>query len=287
MADRSGRLARRALALALVLALAGGVARAAVPLVLAPIGEGEVLTLLLLGSDTGLSRGGTPLRARADAFHLLFVSGDRRHATLVNVPRDAWGPVPGRGSGRINACLVGGPDRCVRTVEARWGIRVDDYLLTSMEGWMEAVDALGGVVVDVPRPLSDGGTNITETGRQRLSGGQALTYGRDRKHRPDGDFDRTAGQAELLANLHRQLTSGPSVSDISRVLAVVRSHVITDLSAGDLLRYGLAAVRLPPRNVTSVTLPGSAGHAGAAAVDFLGGRADALVADAARDGIVG
>ena len=57
---------------------------------LLPDPDGEVLTLVLLGSDGGPPRGDQMLTARADGFQLLFVSGDRQHATFVSVPRDAY-----------------------------------------------------------------------------------------------------------------------------------------------------------------------------------------------------
>lgn len=276
---------RTVVVVAAVLVLTASTAVAAQRLLLAPMGEKGVVTLLLLGSDTGLSRGGTPLNARADAFHLLFVSPDRRHATIINVPRDSYVPVAGRGTTRINACLTSGPDGCVATVESLWGIDVDHYLLTSMSGWKEGVARLGGVRMNVRTPLYDGGPNITSTGRQRLTGGQALTYGRDRKNRSGGDFARSGAQAELLAALHRQLTDGaPSLQRVSRVLEILRSHTITDLGPAEILRYGYAAMRLPPGNVRSRTLPGSTGRAGEASVVFLGSGAGGIVADAADDG---
>lgn len=266
--------------------LAAGAAVAATPLLLAPVGQDGTLTLLVLGSDTGLERGGSPLRARADAFHLVFVSPNRKHATILNVPRDSYVPVSGQGTTKINACLVNGPDNCVRTVESLWGIDVDHYLLTSFDGWKDGVGRLGGVRINVDRPVSDGGPDITQTGPQRLSGGQALTYARDRKHRPGGDFDRIRAQGELLRALHGQLTSGaPSLREASQILATIRAHVVTDMPVGTMVRYGFAASRLPPGNVTQRSLPGSVGSAGAASVVRLNrGAADALVADAAADG---
>lgn len=280
---------RRVLAAAVaVVVLAAGAAVAATPLLLPRLG-GEVLTLLVMGSDTGLERGGTPLSARADALHLVVVAPNRRHATILNIPRDSYLPVAGQGTTKVNACLLNGPDNCVRTFESLWGIDIDNYLLTSFDGWKDGVGRLGGVRMNVDRPLSHGGPDITSTGRQRLTGGQALTYARDRKHRPGGDFDRTQAQAELLMALHAQLTDGaPSLHDASRILGIIRSHLVTDMSPGAMLRHGLAAGRLPPRNVTARNLPGSIGSAGAASIVRLNrGAADALVSDAVADGRLG
>ena len=279
-----GRLLRRLLlpVLALLVATAG-VAVATTDLLL-PTPDGEVLTLLLLGSDDGPPRGGDLREARADAFHLLFVSGDRQHATFVSIPRDSWVDVPGWGTTRINACLNAGPEGCVDTVEAEFGVDVDGYLLTSMNGLKSAFDEFGRISVDVGTPLSDGGQDIPETGRQELTGSQTLTYARDRKNRSGGDFQRSRAQSEILALAHGEVVEAGSIERVVEAVAVLRRHVVTDLEGTQLLRLGLEALRLPPGNVERELVPAGVGQAGAASVVFLRPGAYDLIEDAAADG---
>jgi LCP family protein required for cell wall assembly len=272
------------LLVATLLAL-GGPAVAGERLLL-PRGDGEVLTLLLLGSDEGPPRSTNPVPGRADGVQLLFVSADRQHATFVSIPRDAYVPVPGRGTTRINACLVDGPETCVRTVEQEFGISVDAYLMTTMEGFKNAVHRFGGLVVDVPMPLRDGGASIPEAGEQRLTGSQALTYGRDRQRRPGGDFARTQAQAELLAIAHREAVAG-DVWEVLQAVALLRRHTVTDLSGPQLATLAMEAMRLPPDNVQRALAPGSHGFAGPAAIVRLQPRAYELIRDAATDGRLG
>jgi LCP family protein required for cell wall assembly len=250
----------------------------------APVDDG-VITLLLLGSDQGPPRGGPPDQARADAFHLLFVSPDRQHATFVNLPRDAYVPVPGRGRTKINSCLVAGPSRCVETVESVFGVDVDHHLLTSMHGLADAFEQFGGLDVDVERALSNGGPDIA-AGQQHLNGYEVLTYTRDRKNRPDGDFGRSHAQSEVLARAHADLVSDPDLGSVARAVAILARHTITDASPADLLRYGYAALELPPGNVDNVNAPGDVGFAGEASVVRLRDEAYALIRDAADDGRV-
>jgi polyisoprenyl-teichoic acid--peptidoglycan teichoic acid transferase len=278
---------RWVVALAVVSALAVGTAGSAVERLLLPGGDGEVLTLLLLGSDEGPPRSTDPVPGRADGFQLLFVSGDRQHATFVSIPRDAYIPVAGRGTTRINACLVGGPEACVTTVENEFGVSVDGYLMTSMEGFKRAVAAFGGLVVDVPTPVRDGGAAIPEAGEQRLTGSQALTYGRDRKNRPGGDFARSQAQAEMLAIAHGDVVSAGDVAAALDAVTILRRHTHTDLSGPQLVRLGFEAMQLPPENVQRVLAPGNHAMAGAAAVVRLQSSAYEIIRDAAADGRVG
>jgi LCP family protein required for cell wall assembly len=248
--------------------------------------DGRVLTVLLLGSDAGPPRSGDPGRGRADGFQLLFVSADRQHASLISIPRDSWVPVAGRGTTRINACLTSGPQTCVRTVEQLWGIRVDGYVLTSMWGFADAVNDFGGLVVDVTRPVSDGGENISSTGLQAINGYQALTWARDRKSRAGGDFTRSRSQAELLAVGQAHLHARGTADAAALVASIIRLRGQTSFSDAELANYALQALRLPPSNVRRSGLPARPGWAGPASVVFLEGNAASIVADAAADGIL-
>ncbi len=276
---------RRAVAVFALAAMlvAGGVAIAAEHLLL-PEPDGEVLGLLLLGSDGGPPRGDRMLTARADGVQLLFVSGDRRHATFVSIPRDSWIHLPGRGNNRVNACLNHGPESCVEAVEAEFGINLDGHLTTSMDGFKAAVSAFGGLVVDVPTPVFDGGMSIPEAGRQRLTGSQALTYGRDRKNRAGGDFGRSQAQAEMLALAHRHVAEGGDLDEVLEAATILRRHTVTDLGGPNLLRLAYEALHLPPDNVERALAPGRHGWAGPAAVVYLEPAAYDLVTDAAEDG---
>lgn len=281
------RLRRRLTAVTAVAALLVGGAAVAAERMLVPDPDGEVLTLLLLGSDAGPPRGGHLLSARADSIQLLFVSGDRQHATFVSMPRDAFVPVAGRGSTRINACLNRGPEACVTTVEQEFGVEVDAYLATSMNGLKSAVSDFGGLVVDVPTPVYDGGQDITRAGEQRLSGSQALTYGRDRKNRPGGDFARSQAQAQMLAIAHAGVVAEADVRRVLEVASILRRHTMTDLSGPELARLAFEALHLPPGNVHRALAQGSPTSVGGASVVRLSSQAYEVIRDAAADGRVG
>jgi polyisoprenyl-teichoic acid--peptidoglycan teichoic acid transferase len=254
---------------------------------LLPTSDGEVLTLLLLGSDGGPPRTDDLRSARADGFQLLFVSADRQHATFVSIPRDAWVPVTGRGNSRINACLNRGPENCVATVEANFGVQVDGYLLTSMRGFALAIEEHGRLTVDVPQRLAVGGTSVAAGDGQVLKGAEALVYARDRKNRSGGDFGRSRAQAELLAIGHRELVADATPSSVLDAVSVVRRHTVTDIPPAQLVRWGFEAMQLPPENVQRELAPARLGTAGAASVVYLEQRAYSLIEDAAADGRVG
>lgn len=289
----TGRIVRRGVVVVVAAVAAVAIGSAAVlyaaeTYLRAPVQGDGVINLLLLGADEGpVIRGGNPLSARADGFHILSVSADGQHATFVNIPRDAYVAVPGQGRTKINACLVRGPENCVATVEQNFGIDIDNYLLTTFHGLKVATDRFGNVTVDVPRTLTDGGEDIAP-GTHRINGAQALAFTRDRKHRPNGDFDRAHAQSTFLIAAHQQMIAdGYDVARIAEVAGILQQTAITDIGPGQLLRLGYLAMTVPQENIENVTVPGNIGMAGAASVVRLPDSAYAIVRDAADDGQVG
>lgn len=260
------------------------VAWAAERWVAAPVAD-DAVALLVLGSDAGPNRAGDPLRGRADAFHVLVVSPDHRHVSIVDVPRDTYVPVPGRGNSKINACLVGGPERCVQTAESLFGIDIDHWLVTDFRGLAAAIDLYGGLTVDVEQRLHDpfSGTNL-QPGRQVLDGGQTLAYSRDRKSRAGGDFARSAAHATILTSLHRQiLAEDPSVTRVADLVGLLHATVVSDMDAATALRLGYLAQRIPPDNVVTRVLDGVPGSAGGASIVRITGAGHATIADLRED----
>ena len=274
---------RRLVLLGLVLALSMGAVSVSVGNEAGPL-DGDVVGLLLIGSDLGPARDSDPLEGRADAFQIVFARTDGSGATVISVPRDSYVRVPGRGEDRINTCLTYGPERCVETVESLWGVDIDGWFVTGFWGFRDAIDGLGGVAMDVPTALTDGGDPVAPGDDQLLEGTQALTWVRDRKHRPEGDLDRTVAQGDILRAAHAQLRDAArSPVRLAELATTVRRSTLTSLSATDLLRLGVLAVRTDPADVRPVRLPARLGSAGAKSVVFLTGSADDLIR-AASDG---
>jgi len=264
--------------------------------------DGKVVTLLLLGSDEGPPRDSDPTTGRADAIHLLFVSGDRQHATFVSIPRDSYVPVAGSGTTKINACLARGPENCVVTMEQEFGITIDGYILTSMWGFAEAVNEFAGCPpgADVPCPAGGfeidikdtcdkncGGVPIPEAGVQKVTGYQALANARHRKTRPEGDFGRSKAQAEMLSIAHAQVEESGNLLRVMQALRIMRRHSVSDIPPERLARLAVESLTLPPANVRREFAPSTLGTAGDASVVFLQPALYTLITDVAADGKVG
>jgi polyisoprenyl-teichoic acid--peptidoglycan teichoic acid transferase len=231
------------------------------------------IVLLTIGSDSGaprFGRGGSMERGRADALQLVVLDTAKRRGAVVSFPRDSYVPIPGHGTGKINAAMAfGGPQLLVATFERLTGLTIDYYALTSFDGLTDIVNKVGGVQVNVDMNLRDHFAGaFLDKGRQRLSGGQALAYARARKTLPGGDFDRSRHQGQLLlgglGTYQRQVAKDPT--RVMAWLAVLRDEVKTDLPFPELLRLALLATRVPPSAIKNVPVPSVAGSAGGASV---------------------
>jgi LCP family protein required for cell wall assembly len=119
------------------------------------------------------------------------------------------------------------------------GIDIPYYIQVDMNGFMDAVDALGGAMVDVQLPLYDSRYNSADgrgtlklyvwPGFHRFDGGDALAYARSRH--ASSDFERSARQQRVITAIRNQLDIGAILSDggIDRYLNLVKKNVRTDI----------------------------------------------------------
>jgi LCP family protein required for cell wall assembly len=161
-------------------------------------------TYLIVGSDAreGVSGG------RTDTIILLHVPDGDGPNLVLSVPRDSFVEIPGRGENKINAAYAfGGPQLLVETVESATGVRVDNYVEIGFDGFVDVVDAVGGIEVCPKEPIDDprAGLQIDE-GCQEIDGEQALGYSRSRDF-ADGDITRAEHQREVISAVGQEAMS--------------------------------------------------------------------------------
>jgi LCP family protein required for cell wall assembly len=178
-------------------------------------------TFLLVGSDSreGLTKAerkklgtGSAEGQRTDTIMLLYVPPSGQ-AALVSLPRDSFVDIPGHGQNKINAAFAfGGAPLLERTVEQSTGLRVDGYLEIGFGGFVNVIDALGGIQMCPPKAIKDADSHLDlKKGCQELDGTTALGYVRMRKADPRGDLGRVERQREMLAAVAQKAASPATV----------------------------------------------------------------------------
>jgi len=177
---------------------------------IARLGDQPGNTYLLVGSDSreGLTaeqrqrlHTGGDVGQRTDTIMLLH-TGDGPNL-LMSIPRDSIVNVPGHGETKINAAYAyGGPELLVQTIEEATGIRVDDYVEIGFGGFVNMVNAVGGITICPKTDMVDEDANLNvKAGCQHASGKKALAYARSRHAQQLGDIDRAQHQREVVSQV--------------------------------------------------------------------------------------
>ncbi|MFN2606415.1 MAG: LCP family protein [Acidimicrobiales bacterium] len=243
--------------------------------------------ILVMGND---GRPGDTV-TRGDALHLIGVNPGQGKATILDIPRDTFVPIPGRGSGRdkINSAHAsGGPALEAKAVGSLVGVDVPFVVDTDFQGLTDIVDELGGLDFTVPFAMNDSFSGaIYSPGPTHFDGVSALAFARNR-HLDGGDFTRTSDQGLLLlaglAQLRAQHADATSL--LKDVVAFGRHGRLDGLSLADVYRLGRLAIGLDPANVRNVVMPGSGADVGGASVVLVDPAAASLFADFRDDGIL-
>jgi len=196
---------------------------------------GGVRRVLVAGSD---ARPGEPVdRSRGDSLHIVGLDGHGSGGVL-GIPRDSYVPLATGGRGKINSSLTfGGPLALQRTVAAESGVPLEGYLLTGFDGFQRLIDGIGGLRVNAPVTVKDtmSGANV-KAGPNKLTGGEALAYGRARHAVAGGDFGRSANQGlMIMAAAGFAKLAGPA--KLPGILRMASPRISTNMSAAQVLTF--------------------------------------------------
>jgi LCP family protein required for cell wall assembly len=218
------------------------------------------LNILLIGGDLGVGRTGI----RTDTMIVVSLDPETGEAAMFQVPRN-WtqSPLP-EGMGiwdcdcypeLINELWIAGErwpeafpgpgtpsENAVKGVISEFlGIPIHYYAMVNLDGFVELIDAFGGVdmyvpekIVDDEYPTLDGGFKqlVIEPGEQHMSGEEALEYARTRH--ADSDYYRMSRQRCVLEGLLEQTDPASLLLNFGKIADVVKDTTQTDIPV-DLL----------------------------------------------------
>ncbi len=232
----------------------------------------ERISILLLGIDQRCEEGGP---AHTDTMMVLTVDPVGLSAAVLSLPRDLWVEIPGFGVDRINQANYigeineypgGGPGLAMETVAATLGTPIDYYVAINFDAFIDAVDLVDGIIVDVPEGIDDptypdrcyGYDPFSiESGVQKLDGETALKYARTRATF-GGDVDRAGRQQIVIMALRDQIMSLEKLPQlITRSLQIwqtFQDSVRTNLSFEETLQLGLLVQEIPRGSIQTAVI---------------------------------
>ena len=192
------------------------------------------ITVLMMGSDR---REGEE-QSRSDTLMVAFVDLDQKQIRLLSMPRDTYVTIPTTGEQtKINhSYAYGGVDLVKQTLESNFGIKCDYYMDVDFQGFIDVIDALGGITLDVPRDMyyPDGGIDLT-AGVQDLDGSKALQFCRFRSD-GQGDLGRIDRQQAFLVAMKEKMFSAGTLLKIPDICSAVMENMQTDFTGTQILQ---------------------------------------------------
>jgi len=181
---------------------------------------------------------------------------------LLSIPRDSIVDVPGVGSTKVNAAYAfGGPELLVETLENETGIRIDSYIEIGFGGFVNVVDAVGGIEICPKQRMVDPQAALRiRRGCQQADGPTALGYARSRKTSGLGDIDRARRQREVVSAVGDKAVSPWSVLNPVRYVRL-SSAAASSLAVGDgtgpfdTVRFAWAMTRVGGADGLTCTVP--------------------------------
>jgi len=217
-------------------------------------------TILVIGTDGGKAPGRGDAR-RSDSLLLLRTDPGKHLLSYLSIPRDLRVDIPGYGSGKINAAnQIGGPALTLATVRGLTGLSIHHVVVFDFDGFRELIDALGGIEVNVPKPILSNKFDCPykparcrewegwrfAKGTQHLDGRRALVYARIRTNQRDAaDNDLTRGsRQQAVADAVGGKIAGPGTFfRLPFIGDSLAAPLVTDLSAWEIAQLGWARFR--------------------------------------------
>jgi len=228
------------------------------------------INILLLGLDQRDDERELGLPTRSDTIIVVSIDPQTRSAAMISFPRDLWVEIPGFASERINVAHAlgeaykvpgGGPKLTERTIEANFGINLHYFARVDFRGFETLVDTLGGVLIDVERPISDDEYPTPDYGIKRLfipaglqlmNGQRALEYARSRHS--DSDFGRMRRQQQVLLGMRDRALQIGILPKVPSLLQVAQQAVTTDLKPFDLLALAKLAQTIDRDGIATLVI---------------------------------
>ena len=194
----------------------------------------EPFVVYLSGVD---NRGELTENARSDVNILAVVNPVTKQAALINTPRDYYVDLAGTESkDKLTHAGLYGVETSMATLGNLYGVDVDHYIRINFAGFINIIDAIGGVDVYSDQAFTSVGspgyydpTTFAE-GWNHLDGKSALAFARERHAFASGDIQRGINQMKVIDAMANKLKSPTVLMSFSKLMDAVSDCFVTSLS---------------------------------------------------------
>lgn len=189
--------------------------------------------------------------SRSDVNMLVAVNPNTKQVLLVSIPRDTYYPLDRNGQyDKFTHAGIYGMDESVATLENMLDEDINYYARMNFTSFMNVIDALGGITIDVPvyKTLhSDDGSFTTRIKNPKTQEGYtiypginnfdaraALAFVRERKSFAEGEFVRGQNQQLMIKAIIKKVCSPAILTSFSGILNAVSSSIETNMNTDEI-----------------------------------------------------
>lgn len=245
----------------------------------------DVVNVLLVGADKNNDEQDENVERRSDSMMIATLDVKHNKLKITSLMRDMYVEIPGYGGNKLNAAYsFGGIKLLYKTLAQNFGIKLDGYVEVNFDAFVNVIDELGGVEVNLTESEA---TNLRQTnyikrrkyrnvkvGKQIFNGYQALGYCRIRhgKRQPDGHYPgvfTASGKGDDYGCTERQRLTIQAIlkkmkqlsaQELLNLAEVIMPNVKTDISKDDIYSYLMTVFRMGTTKLNQFSLPIEGGY---------------------------
>ena len=218
--------------------------------------DGDRMNILVTGSDrtSGLT----------DVIMLVSINRRDKTVAVMQIPRDTYAAYTDGSYRKLNGAYGRlGADGLCAFISDSFGVPIDRYLMLSPNALIGVVDAIGGVEINLERPMyySDPAQGLyisLKAGRQTLDGKTAEQFIRYRSGYADGDLGRIDAQKLFMCALIQKAKEGADALKLVRLASALIGKTETNITLSDAAELAEDAAELDMKDVAFFTAPGEA-----------------------------
>ena len=205
--------------------------------------EGRVFTILLCGVDT---RGSSITNSNSDTNILMTINRDTHQILMISTPRDYYVPLSISGGVKDKLTHSGayGVDVTMDTLEMLYGVNVEDYIRINFDGFIDVIDALGGIsvysdcdFVAFDNDVTNLGDYPFHQGYNEVDGAHALLFARERHAFAEGDRQRGKNQMAVIEAMIDKALSPQILKNYTNIWNEVSDCVVTSMEYDEIADF--------------------------------------------------
>ena len=212
---------------------------------------------------------------RSDCIIIASINNETKEVRLISVYRDTYVNIQGHGLDKItHAYSYGEAPLAINTLNTNLDLNISEFVTVNFDSVSDAVDALGGVTIDIEddeikyinnyidataQITHKTSSHITSAGKQNLDGVQAVAYSRIR-YTEGWDYKRTERMRTVIEAMANKLKS-ENIVEINKFIDVIFPKVYTNMDQKtvmsmipDMINYKISTSIGWPYEVKGITL---------------------------------